>query len=209
MHTESNPCPHCADLRHQLSDKDLEIQLLLAKIGDLVRHDAPTGAFNRRALIEMLASELQRSQRTGHPFCFAMIGLDHFSAVNDRYGPAAGDAVLKTVSDSAIKLLRVLDRFGRVGGDRFGIVMPATWLDKGVIAMGRLRTAVAACGLDNIAPEFVLTFSAGITTNAFGDSAESIIKRAEKALFQAKQEGRNRTVPAEEALPDALPDDLA
>jgi len=208
MNTEANPCPQCAELRKQVSDKDREIQLLLAKIQTLVRHDTLTGVLNRRALIETLDSELQRAQRTGHPFCFALIDLDHFKEVNDEYGEPAGDAVLKTVSDSAVKMLRVLDRFGRLDGGQFGIVMPATWLDKGMIAMGRLRGTVAACDWQNIAPNLVLTFSAGITTNAFGDTAESIIRRAEKALSQARQEGRNRTVQAEEALPEALPDDI-
>jgi diguanylate cyclase (GGDEF)-like protein len=202
MNTEFNSCPDCAELRNQLSDKDQEIQALLAKIKELVRHDALTGALNRRALIETLEAELQRAQRTGHPFCFAILDLDHFKEVNDRYGHPAGDAVLKTMSDCAIKMLRALDRFGRLGGEQFGIVMPATWLDKGMIAMGRLHGAVAACDWDQSAPALVLTFSAGITTNAFGDGAESIIRRAEQGLAQAKHEGRNRTVPAEEALPD-------
>jgi diguanylate cyclase (GGDEF)-like protein len=208
MNTEANPCPQCADLRQKLAGKDREIALLLAKIQALVRHDTLTGTLNRRALIETLESELQRSKRTGHPFCFAVIDLDHFKNVNDEYGQPAGDAVLKTVSDAAVKMLRALDRFGRLDGGQFGIVLPATWLDKGVIAMARLRSAVVACDWQEIAPKLVLTFSAGITTNAFGDNAESIIKRAEKALSEAKQEGRDRTVQVEEALPDPSQMDL-
>jgi diguanylate cyclase (GGDEF)-like protein len=186
-----------AALRQQLADKDNALELLQQQIAELARHDALTGVMNRRTLLEMLNAELQRSQRTGHPFCFAIIDLDHFRAINEEFGHTVGDVVLKTVSDASIKLLRVLDRFGRLGGEEFGIVLPATWLDSGVIAMTRLRAAVSACDWAAITPGTAVTFSAGLTTNATGDTAEKIIERAEQALLQAKAQGRNSTVTLE------------
>lgn len=191
-----------AELRQQLTDKNNALVQLHQQLAELVRHDALTGVMNRRTLIEMLQAELQRSQRTGHPFCFAIINLDHFRRINEQFGHTVGDTVLKMVSDASIKLLRVLDRFGRLSDENFGIVLPATWLDSGIIAMTRLRAAVGACDWAAVTPGTDITFSAGLTTNATGDTAEKIIERAHDALLQAKEQGRNCTVTLEADLPD-------
>jgi diguanylate cyclase (GGDEF)-like protein len=207
MGNDKSSCESCDVLRAKLLEKDEEIQALRAKIDELGRHDSMTGALSRRTLTEFLETELQRAQRTGHPFCFAILDLDHFKTVNDRYGHPAGDHVLKAFAETALKLLRTVDRFGRMEGQEFGIVFPATWLDQGMIAMQRLRAAVAAYPWNEIAQGLALTFSAGLTTNAYGDTVEAMIHRAEQALAQAKQQGRNRTVQAEADLPDAPPID--
>lgn len=209
MTTEQDICPNCSRLRQQLSEKDQALQDLHSQIEELSRHDPLTGVLNRRSLIEMLEAELQRALRTCHPFCFAIMELDHFKETKDQYGHPVGDVVLKTVADTAVKLLRTVDRFGRLDSDQFGIVLPATWLDQGMIAMDRLSKAVARCHWEGVAAGLTVTFSAGITTNAPKDTSELIVRRAEKALAQAKQEGRNRTVQIEEALPDFPPMDLA
>ena len=202
-------CGSCDALRAQLEEKERQIEALRATINELGRHDLLTGILNRRSLVETLEAELQRAQRTGHPFCFAMIDLDRFKAINERYGHPVGDEVLKTVSNSAMRLLRTVDRFGRMGGEEFGIILPATWLDQGMIAMQRLKAAVAANDWQSIAAGLTLSFSGGLTTNAFGDTAETIIQRAEKALDEAKQAGGNCVKQAEEALPDAPPPDMS
>ncbi|HUW26995.1 MAG TPA: GGDEF domain-containing protein [Sulfuriferula sp.] len=194
-------------MRQQLSEKDQALQDLRSQIEELSRHDPLTGALNRRSLIEILETELQRALRTGHPFCFAIMELDRFKETKDLYGHPAGDVVLKTVADTAVKLLRTVDRFGRLDGSEFGIVLPATWLDQGLIAMDRLSKAVAGCNWESVAAGLTVSFSAGITTNAPKDTSELMVRRAEKALAQAKQEGRNRTVQIEEALPDFPPMD--
>lgn len=205
MTDANHSCGNCAQLSVQLAEKDAEIAQLRAHMDALGRHDSMTGALNRRSLLETLVAELQRAQRTGHPFCFAVLELDRFQAVSGQYGHLAGDAVLKKMADTAIKLLRTVDRFGRLGGESFGIVLPATWLDQGMIAMSRLAKAIGDCDWGETAPGLKLTFSGGITTNAFGDSAESMIKRAEQAMRQAQGEGGQRSVQIEEALPVGLP----
>ena len=209
MTIEQDACSNCALLRQQLSERDQALQALRNRIEELSRHDPLTGVLNRRSLTEVLDAELQRSLRTGHPFSFAIIDLDQLGAANTQYGHLVGDTILRTVADTAIKLLRTVDRFGRLDGGEFGIVLPATWLDQGMIAMGRLSNAVAGCDWAGIAAGLTVTFSAGITTNAPKDTVDLIVKRAEKALTQAKQAGRNRTVQTEEALPDFPPMDLA
>ena len=192
-------------LRARLSAANEQLAASHAKLDSLARHDMLTGVLNRRALMETLDWELLRAKRTGHPFCFAIIDLDHFREVNERCGSQSGDLVLKTIADTSTNLLRALDRFGRIGGEEFGIVLPATWLDQGMIAMNRLTKAVGECDWEKIAPGLNITFSAGITTNAVNDTAEIVIKRADEALLQAKREGRNRIVQAEEELPDMPP----
>lgn len=199
--TMQSPSLDFAQLQAQLQDKDREIEQLHAQIEELSRHDPLTGVLNRRSLLQALEAELQRSRRTGHPFCFAVIDLDHFKSINDQYGEPIGDLVLKNLSDAASMLLRVLDRFGRLGGEEFGILLPATWLDQGVLAMNRLTTAVADSGWDRIMPGLRVTFSVGLTTNAPMDTPETMLKRAKQALAQAKRQGRSQLVQIEEPLP--------
>lgn len=206
---ESDACPHCDRLRELLSEKDQALDALRARIEALSRVDPLTGAYNRRSLIEMLDAELQRALRTGHPFCFAIMDLDHFKQANEQYGHSTGDALVKTVAETAIKLLRTVDRFGRLDGSKFGIVLPATWLDQGLIAMDRLSKAVGECVWEGAPSGMAVTFSAGITTNAPKDTAGSIAERAEQGLLQAQQEGGKRTVSIEQPLADFPPMDLA
>ncbi len=200
MSTQCEGCPSCQPLLQQLAEKDLEIEQLRS----LARHDALTGVLNRRSLVELVTEELQRSSRTGQPFCFAVIGVDHLKAVNAEISPSTGDMVLQTIARESCLLLRTLDRFGRVESDIFGIILPATWLHQGVLAMNRLNAFVAGFDWNTVTPGRVVTFSTGLTTNFPAESAESMIGRAQEALAQAKQEGRNRLVTLEQELPAGL-----
>lgn len=200
MSTQCDGCPACAPLRAQLADKDQEIARLLA----LARHDALTGVLNRRSLAELVGEELQRSSRTGQPFCFAVIGVDHLKDVNADFGNDTGDLVLQTIARESCLLLRTLDRFGRVDSDVFGIILPATWLHQGVLAMNRLNAFVAAFDWNTVTSGRTVTFSTGLTTNAPAETAENMIARAQKALAEAKAEGGNRVVTLEQELPASL-----
>ena len=203
MNTDTAACAQCAQLRKQLAEKDALIAALIAENEELTRFDALTGAYNRRSMIELLTTELQRSYRTGHPFCFAIIDIDQCGEINDQFGMAIGDAVLKMVSNASLKLLRVLDRFGRMENDSFGIMMPATWPDQGGLAMVRLYKALAACDWPGVIPGRVMTVSTGLTSNAPQDTAELLISRAEQALATAKEQGGNQVVTLEQALPES------
>jgi diguanylate cyclase (GGDEF)-like protein len=200
MSTHCDGCPACEPLRAQLADKDQEIARLLA----LARHDALTGVLNRRSLAELVGEELQRSSRTGQPFCFAVIGVDHLKDVNADFGNDTGDLVLQTIARESCLLLRTLDRFGRVEGDVFGIILPATWLHQGVLAMNRLNAFVAAFDWNTVTSGRTVTFSTGLTTNAPAENAENMIERARKALAEAKAAGGNRVVTLEQELPASL-----
>jgi diguanylate cyclase (GGDEF)-like protein len=200
MSTQCDGCPACEPLRAQLAEKDQEIARLLA----LARHDALTGVLNRPAMVELVSEELQRSSRTGQPFCFAVIGVDHLKDVNTQFGNDTGDVVLQTVARESCLLLRTLDRFGRIDNDVFGIILPATWLHQGVLAMNRLQAFVAAFDWNTVTTGRSVTFSTGLTTNAPAETAENMIERAHKALAQAKAEGRDRLVTLEQELPASL-----
>jgi diguanylate cyclase len=200
MSTQCDGCPACEPLRAQLADKDQEIARLLA----LARHDALTGVLNRRSLAELVGEELQRSSRTGQPFCFAVIGVDRLKDVNADFGNDTGDLVLKTIARESCLLLRTLDRFGRIDSDVFGIILPATWLHQGVLAMNRLNAFVAAFDWNTVTSGRTVTFATGLTTNAPAETAENMIERAHKALAEAKAEGGNRVVTLEQELPASL-----
>jgi diguanylate cyclase (GGDEF)-like protein len=200
MTTHCEGCPACEPLRQQLADKDTEI----AHLRSLTRHDTLTGVLNRRSLVELVSEELQRSSRTGQPFCFAVIGVDHFKDVNTQYGNDTGDLVLQTIARESCLLLRTLDRFGRIEGDVFGIILPATWLHQGVLAMNRLNAFVAAFDWNTVTSGRTVAFSTGLTTNAPAETAENMIARAQQALADAKAGGRNQLVTLEQELPASL-----
>jgi diguanylate cyclase (GGDEF)-like protein len=194
-------CPACDTLREQLAAKQQEVWNLSES---LTRHDILTGALNRRSLFELVGEELQRSARTGQPFCFAIIGVDHLKDVNTDFGHDTGDVVLQALAREALVVLRTLDRFGRLDSDEFGIILPATWLHQGLLAINRLNELVGAFDWNSVTPGRRITFSTGLTSNFPAESAEKMIQRAQKALVQAKQEGRNRVVTLEEELPASL-----
>jgi diguanylate cyclase (GGDEF)-like protein len=200
MSTQCEGCPSCAPLRAQLAEKESEI----ARLQALGRHDALTGVLNRRSMVELITEELQRSSRTGQPFCFAVIGVDHLKNINAEISPGTGDLVLQAIARESCLLLRTLDRFGRIEGDVFGIILPATWLHQGVLAMNRLNAFIAGFEWNTVTPGRTVTFSTGLTTNFPAESAESIIARAQEALATAKTEGRNRLVTLEQELPAGL-----
>jgi diguanylate cyclase (GGDEF)-like protein len=200
MSTVCQGCPACEPLRAQLAERDAEIDRLTA----LMRHDVLTGVLNRRSLVELVTEELQRSSRTGQPFCFAVIGIDGMKGVNTQFGDATGDEVLQTIARESCLLLRTLDRFGRVEEDKFGIILPATWLHQGVLAMNRLNAFVAGFDWNTVTPGRTVTFSTGLTTNAPAETAENMIARANKAMLEAKAGGGNSLVTLEQELDPSL-----
>ena len=200
MSTTCDACPACEPLKAELAAKDS----IIAELRAQARFDALTGVLNRRSLTELVGEELQRSSRTGQPFCLAVIGVDHMKDVNTQFGQDTGHLVLKTIARESCLLLRTLDRFGRLDDDMFGIILPATWLHQGVLAMNRLNAFVANFDWNTVTPGRTVTFSTGLTSNAPAENAEKMIARALKAMHQAKAEGRNRLVTLEEELDPSL-----
>jgi len=180
-------------LRARLGESRRKLASALDQIRELVHHDDLTGAFNRRSLVARLAEELSRSQRTRVPFCVAMLDLDHFKAVNDGYGHAVGDEVLKTFAEVAQSAMRKTDVFGRYGGEEFMMILTASAKAGSASALDRVIAVVAAYDWSALAPGLRLTISAGLAEYRDGESVEQLINRADAALYEAKGGGRNRT----------------
>ncbi|MDD5247568.1 MAG: diguanylate cyclase [Rhodocyclaceae bacterium] len=167
---------------------------LIERLQQAATHDALTGIFNRRHGNAMLTSEIHRCQRFGHSLTVAMFDLDQFKAVNDAYGHACGDLVLTSVVDTVSKTLRDIDVFCRWGGEEFLVVLPETVLDDAVRWTERVREAVASHPIVQTGQEPVsITASFGLSALSGEDTRlEDLLKRADEALYFAKESGRNR-----------------
>jgi diguanylate cyclase (GGDEF)-like protein len=153
--------------------------------------DALTGLQNRGAVLDRLATEMERSSREGSPLCIAILDLDHFKSINDTYGHSAGDATLCEAAKRMSSVLRPYDVLGRYGGEEFIVVFPKC--DE-AIALGiaeRIRGAVAQpMTIDS--HQMSITTSIGVARFIPPTTADAVIRAADHALLRAKQSGRNR-----------------
>ena len=158
-------------------------------------HDFLTGAASRKAFFDVAALEMARSARTRRPLALLLVDMDHFKAINDRWGHNAGDAALRRLADTARAELRAIDCVARLGGDEFALLLPATDLPGASAAAAKLQHAVRhppEDAGDDMAP--TLTLSIGITLISTGEDIASAMARADAALYTAKSEGRDRAV---------------
>ncbi|WP_207264238.1 PAS domain S-box protein [Desulfovibrio sp. Huiquan2017] len=157
--------------------------------------DALTGANNRHQFFSLGAVEVQRAKRYDQPLTVLMLDIDYFKSINDSYGHAAGDMVLKALASSVSSILRSSDIFGRLGGEEFAAILPQTDIEEGAEAAGRLRAALAGLTVDVGGDVVSFTVSVGVTRMHSGDSTvEELLNRADEALYKAKRMGRNRVV---------------
>jgi len=176
---------HISELRKELADSKASLEVMLER-------DELTGVGNRRYLTQMLKQEKSRFDRNGTPFCVAMLDLDFFKKVNDNYGHAAGDKVLKTFAMVAQDGLRRIDYFGRYGGEEFMLIMSETPLAGACIKAERLRSNIEHTRHPEVDPALIQTCSIGLAEYRRGESVEDVQKRADAALYRAKSNGRNR-----------------
>ncbi|ANB71664.1 diguanylate cyclase [Paraburkholderia phytofirmans OLGA172] len=190
--------------RHHRATRDLAEQLQSANtlLSAEARHDALTGALSRRYFLDLLRHEIERAHAGNEPLCMAIADLDHFKQINDRFGHAAGDRALEHFVDTCRAELRGTDAIGRLGGEEFGLLLPATNLAAGREVVERLRLRLKAIPSPRLPASVGLSVSIGITELSADDLPERIMSRADMALYAAKSGGRDRT----EALP---PDDTA
>ena len=160
----------------------------------LMVRDSLTGTLNHTTIKELLNQELSRARRQKTDLCFVMIDLDHFKSVNDAYGHAAGDRVLRSLAHLLIKRLRHHDTVGRYGGEEFSVVLPATTGPMALKIMDELRADFTNVLHQSSDAGFSVTFSCGIADFPRLTTLGQISEAADKALYQAKQNGRNRVV---------------
>jgi len=153
------------------------------------RIDSLTGLANRRAVEEILAAEIARAARFRHDLAVVLLDLDRFKEINDSFGHAAGDAMLREVSRLLLSLARQGDTVGRWGGEEFVVVLPETDLAGAQRFAERLRRTIESHAVG----EMKTSTSCGVATMLTQDSVEELLGAADKALYQAKSNGRNRT----------------
>ncbi len=170
---------------------------LRASLHEKAMRDALTGLYNRRYLDETLPRELQRSRRDGKALCLAMIDVDHFKRFNDEFGHEAGDHVLRALGALLRKQVRTCDLACRYGGEELCLVLPACDMKDALLRLDDIREQVAALQLEHGGRDLPpLTISAGVALAAAADTAETLHRRADLALYEAKRAGRDRVVAA-------------
>ncbi|MGF6661364.1 diguanylate cyclase (GGDEF)-like protein [Paraburkholderia atlantica] len=169
---------------------------LAERLERLANVDDLTGALSRRAFIEIGGALLNASLRTGSPVAIAIVDIDSFKAVNDTHGHAAGDQVLAHFAAFVARELRIGDVFGRLGGEEFGVLCPATSAAEAVVLLERLRARLAAIVPDERPRGLRYTFSVGVDQQRRGESLAQLMARADRALYAAKAAGRDRVMAA-------------
>ncbi len=160
-----------------------------------IQRDPLTEIYNRRTYEVTLTTELERFQRYRKPFTLIFFDVDHFKLVNDRFGHEAGDRVLKAISRRVRDVLRKPDVFARYGGEEFVVVLPETGLDNGLTVAMKIREVVEETVFEYEGERVPVTISLGVTEAQPADQDTSAISiRADKLLYRAKEEGRNRVI---------------
>lgn len=180
-------------LRDELSKANRELKELLAKVEALSATDPLTGLFNRRRFTEALESEYRKASRYETPLSCMMIDIDHFKAVNDTYGHAVGDTVIKDVALIIQRGIRDIDTACRWGGEEFVVLSPMTTKEHAMQPALRILTSVSGHVFSGMGDKKT-TISIGVADlSCTGiDSADKMVQAADKALYEAKEKGRNR-----------------
>jgi diguanylate cyclase len=186
--------------RQEVQDAEARIHALETKLqhmSELVREDQLTGSLNRRGLDDVFEREMARADRRGTPLCIAVLDLDDFKRLNDTYGHIAGDGALKHLVKIVKETIRSMDVVARFGGEEFLILLPETSIEAASQTMTRLQRELTRHFFMHDNEKVLITFSAGVALRRPGEDQTELVKRADKAMYQAKQTGKNRVVIAD------------
>jgi len=187
-------------VRLQVGKRMIEMQnklnATLQELTELASHDALTGMLNRRAIMEALPKEIKRLERQKQILCIGMCDIDHFKEINDTHGHLVGDEVLKEVTRRMQTVLRDYDLIGRYGGEEFLVITPVDSASR-IAVYQRICQAIAAKPVETDGLSISVTISCGVTSYSQekdGLDMTSFLTRADEALYQAKDAGRNQVV---------------
>jgi len=183
----------------RMLDLQQELNETKEKLAFQASHDVLTGLLNRRAILEGLDNEISRATRQKQPLCVAMCDIDFFKKVNDTYGHLMGDYVIREVSQRITTVLRPYDLAGRYGGEEFLLIFNAS-KDNAVELLERIRLAIESCSFDHEENSLKITISSGLTVFEPPEDERSVpvlIDCADKGLYEAKNNGRNKVVVAD------------
>jgi diguanylate cyclase (GGDEF)-like protein len=182
---------YASSMRARIADSRRKLAESMEQVQQLATHDELTKALNRRALMARLEEERARVARGGETLSIALLDIDHFKAVNDGHGHAAGDRVLQGFARMIHDTMRETDVFGRYGGEEFMMILPATRPEAARVALERIRAAVQQADWRDIDPALKISVSSGVSAYRPGETVEQCINRADRALYEAKRRGRN------------------
>ncbi len=177
----------------RLTDLTARLELAQARMAELSSTDELTGLWNQRHLLERLEEHHAQARRSGAPLCLALLDLDHFGALNQRHGERTGDVLLKRFAGVAQGALRTSDLLGRVGGDEFLLVFPASLPAEAQVGLDRLRNNLHKLALKDLAADLRLRCSAGLVRVTPVESINDAVGRARQAQQRALAAGGDRT----------------
>ncbi len=184
-------------LQQQIQAMERESEELQKKLNEnrqKLMYDTLTGVRSRLSYDEILEQELQRFARYQEPFSFALLDIDHFKRVNDNFGHNAGDKALQIVAKMMLRHIRKTDFLFRIGGEEFVLILPKTSLQNAQPLVEKIRASVGDASFHFKQEKVDISLSAGLTEICAGDQAESIYERADRALYAAKEGGRDQLV---------------
>ena len=188
------------EARHKVEaaeQKIHELEAELEQVSTLVHEDQLTGTLNRRGMDDAFERELARADRLRSPLCVALLDVDNFKKLNDTLGHQAGDEALLHLVGVVKETLRPMDIIARFGGEEFVIILPDAGLDEAISVMTRLQRELTRKFFLYKNQRVLITFSAGVALREPAEAADSVIERADKAVYKAKEAGRNLVLAAE------------
>lgn len=187
------------EMRSKVAEAEQEVERLqqeLATASEMVRHDALTGALNRKGMDEALETEVARMRRQQSQLCLALLDIDNFKKLNDSLGHAAGDAALVHLAKVVQEAIRPEDTLARYGGEEFVVILPHTGLDDAVTAMTRVQRELTRHFFLHNNEKILITFSCGVAELGAEEPVMDTVKRADGAMYLAKRAGKNRVLAA-------------
>jgi diguanylate cyclase (GGDEF)-like protein len=183
---------YISQLRQRINRTNSELSIALTKIEQLVEIDDLTGVYNRRKMLEILKREKALADRGGDGFAICLFDLDHFKQINDSFGHLAGDNVLQLLTKEVQKEIRASDSLARYGGEEFVVILSRTNLEGALEYAERIRIRVEKISHPNLGHKKNVTISIGVVGYTPSESLESLLSKADEALYVAKTNGRNR-----------------
>jgi diguanylate cyclase len=181
----------------EAESKIRELETKLQHMSELVREDQLTGTLNRRGLDDVFERESARADRRNTPLCVALLDIDNFKRLNDTYGRLVGDNTLRHLAKVVKTTLRSMDVIARFGGEEFLIILPETSIEAAQLTMTRLQRELTKHFFLHDNEKLLITFSAGVALRLPNEDQTSLLARVDRAMYQAKQTGKNRVVVAD------------